>query len=257
MTTRPRRCPICLRRRAQNDEDVLPIWLRNLLLELAFATRFQAPPRLKLRICQACNSQLGTIFENSAAKVLSPMIRAQNTALTPDQQQLLSGWIIKTSILLVFHNERLGTGPTERERREQLRAILVAMMETGVPLEGVAVHVAARTNHLLHPATAGPPFADGWPTGKLIFSDMPALGPFVSRSVIGDSPDIKQFIDYAESDDWFVRIWPRQERTVQWPPARLLSQTDYGSQNYAWGHWSGQVLMMRRPDQRPKPPKTH
>jgi hypothetical protein len=65
-----------------------------------------------------------------------------------------------------------------------------------------------------------------------------------------------EFVNHTERNDRMIRIWPRQHRTVIWPPRRFMTEIERG----AWGATfnlgiEGQQEVLMTKNRRKDPPK--
>ena len=96
-------CPVCVFRRANTKEDIVPQWARR-----RFANFGHYPgglPSELVPMCSTCNGDFASNFENDAAPLMGPMVAGEpigsgvHALLTPSQQEVIGRWVIKTLLL--------------------------------------------------------------------------------------------------------------------------------------------------------------
>jgi hypothetical protein len=89
------------------DEHVFPKWVSRELTRLApleTTTKFgrRPVPRVEVTapVCEKCNTRWLSVLEKDVQPVLGPLIRGEESMLSPAEQGLLAGWAAKTALML-------------------------------------------------------------------------------------------------------------------------------------------------------------
>lgn len=216
-------CPLCLELRSRNDEDLMPSWARLEALRLVPPKdlRFY-PPRLKLRICTACNDNMARRYENGAAPLVKPMMRGAERSLSAGEQRDVSLWAIKT--VLVFG---IADKFKHRVDYEVWRQLLLRMTDKDVPPGGSSVRIGwwpvGEEAAIDRAATLADLLPNRPPQNLQLFM-VSSLAHFVMEVVV--MSDVVDALDWAArtpDSDWLIRIWPPNVVGVGYPPPRLLT----------------------------------
>jgi len=193
-----------------------------LLEEVPRDGTWEFPPRIKIRICAECNSQMGKVYEESTAPILKPLIAGQSfTGLTPRSQSLIGRWCIKT-IMLLHMKHAMTLGKYHKVDGDSL----LRMNRGGLPPDASSVRIARYMS-----ATA-----DGAP-GEALRGSLEGAQPLVSCSygsighlaievLSGSQMAILDFTDRTQHDERFVRVWPPRMKSVDFAPEESLTQDD-------------------------------
>lgn len=96
------RCRLCgARGSAMDNEDVVPQWLRAALLSF-FPGWQNAFPRVKFRVCQACNRHMNRTFEIPARPIVLAMLSAmheQPIRMSLEHRSIVARWLMKTTLM--------------------------------------------------------------------------------------------------------------------------------------------------------------
>jgi hypothetical protein len=203
MSVRPT-CPICRRLGPLTNEDIFPTWLRKEVLSTLSEGRTQAPPRIKVRICETCNKTMGQKFEQTAAPLLKTILAGEALSLTPKVQQVLSAWLTKTALLGCLAGSR-----AHLWGYHLLGTLIDDLIRTGLPPVQTVVRIGATNSqysifqNLLPEASRMP---------KYYFFSSSVTGPLAWDVAVGPRDEILPFISWCEDH--------QQELMVIWPPRR-------------------------------------
>lgn len=218
-------CRLCARPGYITSEDIVPTWLRkHIIRTYGPFPDGRAPRRIKTRICRSCNGGLGRLFENSAPRLIRPLVDGEDVNLTPDQQSFLGGWITKTSIMGNF----AGANPSDWGY-DLSRSMLSTMMASGHPPVGTSVRIA---------------YCDPWNNSEGVGGDIrtvlpgemaplhdffavTTLGFLAWEMVTGLATYIYPYIEQTDRlNSNFVRIWPPRKSVVAL--SRVNNSIDHG-----------------------------
>jgi hypothetical protein len=220
----PDRCPFCEDCTDLNDEDALPLWISRVLVKRHGKLKQRTPhgtrdvmyAKFKVPIGEACNHGWLSVLENDTKKVMEPMIFGPQhgeppcRTLTNAEQQLLSTWAMKTSLMF-----DLGTQPQAIPRRlyEQLRLYRCPLPNTVVLLganrgDSRAVRIAHGGLNLgTVPTGTHDAFMTAITVFRVVFKVIGLLGP-----------SFPQHMSYPSALlDGLHRIWPLPDRDISWP----------------------------------------
>lgn len=226
-------CRICLRQGPLTDEDMFPIWARQVAREVfPLPPGKQLPPRIKTRICGSCNSRLSRVFENNAAPLLRPMARNEELAVSPRGQVVISGWVAKTSLLISFHNLK-----AHEPGYQEIRRALLDLMDSALPPPQTSVRLMRIDPTDVHRQLPTSEFVghQGLPRPHGLFGMM-TLGHVGWEVCIGGGNDLIEFIAHTAEGEWYQRFWPPPlpRRELLWPPPQVVSWPDYTRLRDAW-----------------------
>ena len=175
----------------------------------------------KLRVlCERCNNERFGNLEDRVKKALPPLITGGRANILPDGQTLLATWAVKTAIVSEHFK------PVESGIPQEDRTWLLENMTP--PKQGWFVWIGAysgvRWRDLsiyqsrlgLSPAPVASPSAAPYYAQATTFG----VGHIIFCVVSSDSPTIGMFAGHEP--DGLFQIWPRQERSILWPPMRIL-----------------------------------
>ena len=217
----PARCPICRGASPLTDEDIAPQWARRHLIELLGVEPRKAPPRIKVRICRACNGRLGRLFEQNASALLRPVFEGRQIRWDMNQQVAVGAWVTKTALLGclagALHPE--ATGPLTSHSLEAARRSIIDMMCTKLP----PVQTAVFLGRLGHPSEAhsdavGPLLPEqGLPPFSLFSCS--TMGGLVWEMVLGTDENVLPYVSWADRERVALkRVWPPVSGSFDWPP---------------------------------------
>jgi hypothetical protein len=223
MTAEP--CPVCHELKHRNDEDILPRWARGHALRL-FPLRIgqQYPRRIKLRICRDCNDLMASRFEDHVAPLITRMMEGNPVSLNAQQQEDVSGWVIKTTLLMGLKEEVAKGRPNE-----PARLALLPLITAGVIPPGSSVRIAEfpagedappdETADLAQLLPGGPPM-------PLHFFGVNTLARVAFEVILGEPSAVSRFIQRTPDTDRLRRIWPPPSGEVPLPPPHVLTRGD-------------------------------
>jgi hypothetical protein len=216
---------LCQEVKPLNNEDVMPTWTRTLLLRLfPPAANQQHPARLKIRICGDCNDRMGSLYENAAAPLLTPMMSGLARSLTVEQEATASAWIIKTTLLFAIR-----AAVSARLTCEPQRTVLVEMNKEGTPPQGSSVRVG-QFPPLSDPTVDAPAdlsrLLPGGPPRQIQTFGIHSLGYLAFEVVVASPRETLDFMARSEQSDRLLRIWPPDLRGVEYPPHQVVTKTD-------------------------------
>jgi hypothetical protein len=218
---------VCEVRPANTKEDILPQWARARLAGLGTFPKNQAPSVLT-RLCGDCNGTYARLYENAAAPVLAPMMDGTHCRLRSMDQEVISRWVLKTSLLLFLtkaHDAPVGDRGLARDVLRHLKVQQAEVASSFVRL-GACNFVDAGNvpNEALHAPGPLPPIAWG---------GVSTLGCIVWEAAVGDPNDVEPFAQSCPDSDALVRICPSQD-DVEWPPPRRMIAADIHNLRVAW-----------------------
>ena len=89
------------------DEHAFPKWVSRELTKLAplqmntdFGPRRINRLEMTAPVCEKCNTRWLSVLEKDVQPVLTPLIRGQESTLSPAEQRLLAAWAAKTALML-------------------------------------------------------------------------------------------------------------------------------------------------------------
>lgn len=214
-----------------DNEDVVPQWLRGALLSF-FPGWQNAFPRVKFRVCQACNRHMNQIFEIPARPIVLAMLsatREKPIQMGLDHRSIVARWLMKTTLLYsIMRKHRddvpIGLHPQFADTYDiqfalaKQRAWLIRLMRDGVATPATSVSVA-----MVADAASGRPIPRRG-DGAFAINDLNVWLPLVTETVVDDGA-LRQHVAMRFIDDRFVVLWPPTFGSVGWPPA-LLSVAD-------------------------------
>lgn len=217
-------CKLCGRARRLTDEDIVPLWARKLLIEAHGPfPRGQNPARIKMRICEECNSSLGARFERLAATDLPDLLLGKSTTLTPQRQRRLGTWITKTSLM----GSLAGAKPSDWGY-EMLRDALGWMIDHRIPPHQTSVRIGL-FEHSHDTLLDGRDVATLLPIGSIprtTYFSLTTMGVMYWEMVYGPPADILNFIAWADANPGpLQRVWPPQQQ-MDWPPTGVITAAD-------------------------------
>jgi hypothetical protein len=254
-------CPVCIDRRADTKEDVVPQWARDEYAK--FGEYSGGLPSVLMPMCSICNGQFGRNFENFAAPIMRRMVSGEPVAngrhltLTPTQQTIIGEWTIKTLLLTYLARSQ---GPADK--LEMCRQICCDMKVHKTPPHQSFVRIGWINAHPHR--DQGPPHQDLHEVGSLpgaAYFGVCSLGFLVWEAVVGDPHDMEPFVNRVEDTDHLIRVWPPQIGSTRWPPRFAMSDADLDVLRQGWtaGLWPpppDTLLNGIRLVARTKPPET-
>ena len=217
-----------------SKEDALPTWVNELLRRTSdgpFASvrdgvmtpKTTTPRRfITRRPCQRCNAWMGSTFDNTAAPLLKPMMEhAETTTLTPEQQEVIARWAVKTSMMLRLVDPNRAPYPTEEYERLRKGGGAIGH-EWGVWIgaqwyrKRVSLPNLTPTGLPSIPMTVAPHY-DGMTRG---------IAHLVMQVLYRRGREDRALQHGAEIVGVVSRIWPVSLKAVTWPPRFVLSADD-------------------------------
>ena len=237
MTRTPRACPLCLSRPANTKEDILPQWVREIVLHsFGPSDGEQRPPRIVMPLCITCNATLNNRFEIPAQPILAPLFRGEDATLTPSQQAVASSWIIKGELLMFFW--RAHEHP-EHPNADMFRQIVVDMMTRSGPPHQTSIRLG-RVDPRENPRPAGTsagllPLA----VPQSLMHSVSTTGPVFWEAVVAADGELDEFIAGTEDCHDLVRLWPPSVTPISWPPSSTLTFGQVEAMRAAWKEAAG------------------
>ncbi len=177
-----------------------------------------------LVLCRVCNNVKFGGLEGKIEKALPPLIIGNRANILPGGQTLLASWAVKTA-MVAEHFKPIDDGIPQADRTWLLRKMTP-------PPRGWFVWIAAyggtawrdlaiyqgRMGVSLTPVarpSAAPHYAQATTFG---------LGHILFSVVSSSAPDIERF--KGRETEGLIQIWPPQERSILWPPHRILDDNN-------------------------------
>jgi hypothetical protein len=189
-------------------------------------------------MCGTCNGALNSRFEIPAQAILGPLFRGENATLTPSQQSLASGWIIKGELLMFFWHAH---EHPEHPNAEMLRQIVVDMMARGLPPHQTTIRLGrvdpretprpADTTMGLLPAAV----PQCW------MHSVSTIGPLFWEAVVAAEGELDAFIAATDDSDHLIRLWPPREMIA------LLAAPDPTRTSLGFRSSPGRCALSRHP----------
>jgi hypothetical protein len=243
-------------------EDAYPWWLRRRIHEWIRALpdgsvepEWEQGSRIILKpVCEKCQRRLNTVFESPASVLLKEMMDGSVIDLSPQQQVLVAGWIVKTGLVLLL--ERHPDGLANRLLREWL----THMLKGGTPPANATARIGYFSDNLEQSRKGFLP--PGWPDvldpREGIVSVISVPG-FICETILGPAAVVRSFIDMTKDDDRFIVVWPPNVTHKWWPPPVTMGLFDSEAVREEWGHseWYGNfptvdtVPLLNAPAKRP------
>jgi hypothetical protein len=216
-----------------SNEDVIPNWLRNhMILNMDDPEAWaQLLPRVKIRVCKACNGRMNAAFEQPARDLVLAMWDGKTLQLSPTDARAVAAWILKVEALYaLMRHWRDDVSPavhplseptwvaTESEDRH--RQDLLQLLNGGEPPPATticAIYMSA--DERLRPLGIR---TDGFHDGYSATNVMPLL----FETVIRDHLAVPHRA-VRSSDPRWVQLWPAESHeSVPWPPQHTTSILD-------------------------------
>jgi hypothetical protein len=180
------------------------------------------------RVCRECNhGWMETDIEAPARPILTPMIQGRPSSLTPEEQQRVATWAVKTHMMAQYRHI-----PLRPVVEEQLRWLF----EKRTPPPKSRVWITGYVGHLMHGAW-GRTFNFQMSPGKvteiapadIVDAEMMTLciGHLVLQSFKWAGA-VEQFsLNFAgDINRFFTPIWPRSSIVLTWPPTWTLDNEE-------------------------------
>jgi hypothetical protein len=179
------------------------------------------PPRIKIRICAECNSEMGRVYEKPTAPILRQLICGQSPVeLDPRSQTLIGRWSIKTIILLhMKHAMTLG-----KQHMVDAESLL-QMNRGGLPPEASSVRIARYVARASDERPGEGLRGSMHGARPLVSCSHAAIGHLAIEVLSGTPIAILDFQDRTQHDDRFVRVWPPRTQSV-FAPIEALTPSD-------------------------------
>ena len=207
----------------------MPRWLRQDLVN-GIGAEWAAPrlPRVRMRVCAACNARMNVAFEVPARPVLLRMMSGARWPMTLDERRVAAFWMIKTDILygilrIVRDNVEPGVHPKYQHRWDpgqrlaDHRANLMRLTRDGIAPPRTIVSAALM--EVVEPSRCIPitPRDDG----DFVSRGVNVWMPLVYETIQGDR-DPAAHATLRLDDGRFVVLWPpRMGESALWPPAPI------------------------------------
>lgn len=187
-------------------------------------------------MCGTCNGTLNDKFEIPARPVLAPLFRDEGATMTPSQQALASGWIIKGELLMFFWHAH---EHPDHPNAELFRQIVVDMIARGLPPHQTSIRlgrVDPRENPRPADTAAGllpvvvPPS---------LMHSLSTTGPVFWEAVVAAAGELDAFIAATPDNDQLIRLWPPSVTAITWPPTDVLAFGQVEAMRRAWKEAAG------------------
>jgi len=216
-----------MKRRANTKEDIVPDWARQRIRKLGQYPGDQLPSEL-MPMCSDCNGTFGRKFEDVTAPVLGPVVEGEDHQFSVPDQYLTARWIVKTMLLF-----QLARADLTVNQLMLARDILSDMkVKKGVPGSAL-VRVGSIDPH----DAQGLAHEDTHTLGSLpetaVFA-VSSLGWLVWEMALGDANHMEPFVRSCVDNELFLRVWPPQVTSLQWPPAAHCMESDLHKMRQAW-----------------------
>jgi hypothetical protein len=242
---RRRLCVFCGARKV-SKEHVIPSWVDKVLPSLPPGVRlrhtfeqgsFEADA-LSLtvkRVCRECNhGWMEQDIESPNRPILTPMFLGKSCSLTPDEQEHVATWAVKTQMMAQYRH--LPHRPVAREQLQWLYENVTVPPKSRVWLAGFAGELShrvwGRTHNFQLFAPQGPDLAASeiydaemmtLCVGHLVFQVLKWTSPEPQLDIAGLSDETTQFM---------LQIWPTSNLVLPWPPNVVLD-TEESLSNFA------------------------
>lgn len=175
-------------------------------------------------VCESCNNQWMSQLENRAKNGLPPLIAGQACRIAPGGQRLLATWAVKTTMTAEFTTD--STKNSTQEHRSWL-------MSNDCPPSNwfvwIANHKSAiwanlgiyQSNVLVSPTEVDKPSDAPYYAQSTVFG----VGHLLFLVIHSNAPIVNSHFHGREADG-LPQIWPPQERSILWPPIRILKEKD-------------------------------
>ena len=198
----------------------------NLIVREPSITKFERPGHSGTRkvrvVCRHCNNGWMSTLEESTIPILTPMIVGDPIKLSPNTQEILAAWAVKTAMVAEFVSPR--GRRVSQEERAWLKDRLVppenwmvwAAGYNGTSWKNLAIYQ--------HRGTLQDTRIRGTQT-KVDYASATTFGvSHVVFLVLGSSLDgIHQIFQNVENSTGALQLWPPIARSILWPPVRTLN----------------------------------
>lgn len=202
----------------------MPLWVRKATLSLVPIAPSEHPPRMTLRICRDCNSQMAARYEDKASTVLAPMMANKPATLSTRQQSIIGRWFIKTTLLMNLADQ-LKHGGVILEDRDELRR----MNQDGAVREGISIRIGRYSSIDGDPdgtrAQLERVVRGGYSASTRYYSAT-TLGFLAFEMIICNPSSAIEFSSRLASNQTLLPIWPPVLTSVAWPPSETLTRED-------------------------------
>lgn len=216
------RCPICHELGQRTEEDIMPEWVRLTVTQTMRANGLSPPPRIRVRICAACNGYLARKLENPVASFLRPALLGEAVQLNRRQLKLLATWMAKCDLLMSLRGY---LKDEDHDRAFRYGILIYGMMLEMLPPPGVAIRIA-NVSLFAHELPA-----EGYRSKALAgLSPAPALFSVTSCGHLAWETTITAkaaaFLATVSRDTRFTPLWPPPISEFKWPIGPSLSITE-------------------------------
>lgn len=228
-------------------EDAIPRWLHKRIraeyralppARILDANWAQSRRVLLKPVCQPCQRRLNHLFEVPAHQLLKEITEGSALELSPRQQVILAGWIVKTALVLgLAHMQGERVDSVNHRIYEGTRRRILRMLEDGRPPSDTTARIASVLPDGLQEPSDRPlvpaPWGDRRPFYAMNVMSFPGLACEVLVTTVATALG---FVRATEDDDRFLRVWPPSVATVHWPPRVPLSLLDVAALRTQWQH---------------------
>jgi hypothetical protein len=225
----PRLCIICDERRASTKEDIVPNWLRREIRKLNVYAGQINQASLLVRMCEDCNSTFGRRYEDKAAPILKPLLRGEDTLLSPSDQRMMVRWLVKTVLFFALSRPSdLSPAYSEffREICRQMKQEYVIPYQTMVRIGACNPTVTEDpANLMLH---------NPGPLPDAVYYSVSMCGPIAWEVVMANPDTLTEFASSCPNTGPLFGIWPESKKDIRWQPSRCLTMQDIYFLRMAW-----------------------
>ena len=214
------RCPLCAGPGPLTKEDLVPSWIRRDVLRRYRLAQGDIPRRFVLRICATCNGNLGRCFEDPAAPILKKLIAGRSLSLELPEQQVVSRWIAKTTLIGLLKTTSPGLP------HEALTKLLRRVIDQQVPPTGSCIRLFQVVPDNSASSVPEQTLTGGELPRPLSVFGVSYFGKFGYEMVCGLEETILAYALRTRRSSLSVTVWPMSRTPVLWPPATAIRGTD-------------------------------
>lgn len=179
----------------------------------------------KLRVlCRHCNNEVFSGLEDKVKKALPPLILGKRANLLPGGQTLIATWAAKTAMVAEYLKP-VDSGIPQADRKWLLDCMrpppsnwfVWAGAYNGTKWRDLSIYqsrMGISPTPVARPSDA-PYYAQATTFG---------IGHVLFCVVSSSSPSIENFAGFEF--DGLLQIWPRQNRSILWPPYKILTDAN-------------------------------